>query len=89
MPTPTLCEWYSDLESNHPTEGDPDVKKLYSEEQIIGFLREVEAGVAVKECAADTASPKPHIAINIESIATFIGQSSQRPIQRTRPGLPR
>lgn len=26
-----------------------DVKKRYSEEQIIGFLREAEAGVAVKD----------------------------------------
>jgi putative transposase len=26
-----------------------DVKKRFSEEQIIGFLREVEAGVAVKD----------------------------------------
>jgi putative transposase len=28
-----------------------DVKKRFSEEQIIGFLREAEAGVAVKELA--------------------------------------
>jgi len=26
-----------------------DVKKRFSEEQIIGFLREAEAGVAVKD----------------------------------------
>jgi putative transposase len=26
-----------------------DVKKRFTEEQIIGFLREVDAGVAVKE----------------------------------------
>jgi putative transposase len=28
-----------------------DVKKRFSEEQIIGFLKEAEAGVAVKELA--------------------------------------
>jgi len=38
------------LESN-PPERRLDVKKRFSEEQIIGFLKEAEAGVPVKELA--------------------------------------
>lgn len=32
------------------------MKKRFSEEQIIGFLREAEAGVAIKDCAGAVAS---------------------------------
>jgi hypothetical protein len=37
-----------------------DVKKRFTEEQIIGFLREAESGLPpVLSCAAVTASRKP------------------------------
>jgi putative transposase len=36
------------LEST-PEDGRSDVKKRFSEEQIIGFLKEAERGIAVKE----------------------------------------
>jgi putative transposase len=33
------------------------MKKRFTEEQIIGFLREADAGLPVKGCAASTGSP--------------------------------
>lgn len=35
------------------------MKKRLSEELIIGFLREAQAGMPVKECAGSTASARP------------------------------
>jgi putative transposase len=37
------------LESNPTDEGDWTLKKRFTEEQIIGFLREAEAGLPIKE----------------------------------------
>lgn len=38
------------------------MKKRFSEEQIIGFLRMAETGLPVKSCAAGTASARPRAA---------------------------
>jgi hypothetical protein len=46
-----------------------DVKKRFSEEQIIGFLREADAGMPVKDCAAGTASAKPRTTCGAASSA--------------------
>jgi len=37
------------MSESNPIDGRLDVKKRFTEEQIIGFLREAEAGLAVAE----------------------------------------
>ena len=45
------------------------MKKRFTEEQIIGFLREAEAGMPVKELCDDTASARPRITCGAASSA--------------------
>ena len=45
------------------------MKKRFSEEQIIGFLRQAEAGLPVKECVVGMGSRKPAITCGAASSA--------------------
>jgi hypothetical protein len=48
-----------------------DVKKLFTEEQIIGFLREAEAGMPLKTCAGGTDSASRRISCGVASSAAW------------------
>jgi hypothetical protein len=45
-----------------------DVKKRFTEEQIIGFLRAAEAGWRLPSCAEGTASQRPVITFGVASL---------------------
>ena len=65
---PPGFEQHVALESN-PIDRRLDVKKRFTEEQIIGFLREAKAGLAVAELGSGTASRRPAITSGAASLA--------------------